>query len=79
VDIALIHPAPTTTSEQKPKTLRIILIGLSIRLAGLLLIVLGDGHEHIFFKALVVIGVILSMGGIGVLKWLAMRPRRPAT
>ena len=45
-------------------------MGLGVRLAGLALIWLGDGHDSVFRKALVVIGVVLSVGGIGVLKYL---------
>jgi hypothetical protein len=45
-------------------------IGLAIRLVGLLLIWLGDGHDGLFRKGLVVFGLILSILGIGVLKYL---------
>ena len=45
-------------------------IGLAVRLAGLVLIWVGDGSESLFRKAVVVLGVILSIGGIGVLKYL---------
>jgi hypothetical protein len=50
--------------------LKIFALGLAIRLAGLALIWLGDRHDSLFRKTLVVIGVILSIGGIGVLKFL---------
>ena len=44
--------------------------GLGVRLAGLGLIWLGNGHDSVVRKALVVIGVVLSVGGISVLKFL---------
>ena len=46
--------------------------GLSVRLAGLGLIVLGDGHNTLFRKSLVVIGVVLTVGGIAVLRYLLL-------
>ena len=45
-------------------------IGLAVRLVGLLLIWLGDGHDSVFRKAMVILGVVLSIGGIGVLRFL---------
>ncbi len=45
-------------------------IGLAVRLTGLLLIWVGDGHASAFRKSLVVLGLILSIGGIGVLRYL---------
>lgn len=45
-------------------------IGLAVRLIGVLLLWLGDGHDSVFRKALVVLGLILSIGGIGVLRYL---------
>ena len=45
-------------------------IGLAVRLVGLLLIWLGDGHDSVFRKGLVILGVVLSIGGIGVLRYL---------
>ena len=44
--------------------------GLAVRLIGVLLIWLGDGHDSAFRKGLVVLGLILSIGGIGVLRYL---------
>ena len=49
---------------------RTITIGLAVRLAGLVLIWLGDGHSDLFHKAVVVTGVVLSVGGIAVLCYL---------
>lgn len=45
-------------------------MGLAVRLLGLVLIWLGDGSPSLLRKALVVIGVILSVGGIAVLRYL---------
>lgn len=62
-------PSPVPDSE-KPRKWKLFGIGLAVRLVGLLLIWLGDGHESVFRKALVVLGLILSIGGIGVLRYL---------
>jgi len=45
-------------------------VGLSVRLLGLALIWLGDGSAELWRKTLVVVGVILSVGGIAVLRYL---------
>ena len=45
-------------------------IGLAIRLVGVALLWLGDGHDSAFRKGLVVLGLILSIGGITVLRYL---------
>ena len=45
-------------------------IGLAVRLLGLLLIWLGDGSDSVFHKGVVILGVILSIGGITVLRYL---------
>jgi hypothetical protein len=45
-------------------------VGLAVRLLGLALIWLGDGSPSVFRKAVVVLGVILSIGGIAVLRYL---------
>jgi hypothetical protein len=68
----LANPLP----PHRPRTLRDFAAGLGVRLVGALLIWLGDGHASLFSKAVVVVGVVLSVGGIAVLKWLAMQPRR---
>jgi hypothetical protein len=56
-------------------------LGLGVRLAGVGLIVLGDGHPGAFRKTLVVVGVVLTVGGIGILKYLLYSGlrRRPKT
>jgi hypothetical protein len=56
--------------------LRVFAMGMVIRLVGLLLIWLGDGHTSLISKVVVVVGVILSIGGIAILKWLSFQPRR---
>jgi hypothetical protein len=45
-------------------------VGLAVRLLGIGLIWLGDGSPTVFRQALVVFGVILSIGGITVLRYL---------
>jgi len=55
---------------EKQRTWRIFATGLAVRLAGIVLIWLGDGHQDLFRKGLVVLGVILSVGGIGILRYL---------
>jgi hypothetical protein len=45
-------------------------VGLAVRLVGVLLLWLGDGHDSWFRKGLVILGLILSIGGIGVLRYL---------
>ncbi|HTL29306.1 MAG TPA: hypothetical protein VL282_08795 [Tepidisphaeraceae bacterium] len=56
--------------------LYVFFIGIGIRLIGLLLIVVGDGHTSLLSKVVVIIGVALSIFGIGLLKWLSFQPRR---
>ncbi|MBA3312480.1 MAG: hypothetical protein M3552_09545 [Planctomycetota bacterium] len=48
--------------------------GLAVRLAGLGLIWIGDGHNSPFRKGLVIAGVVLSVGGIAVLRYLLLVP-----
>jgi hypothetical protein len=45
-------------------------VGLAVRLLGVLLLWLGDGSDSAWRKGLVVIGLVLSIGGIGVLRYL---------
>lgn len=59
---------------------RIFGIGLLVRLLGLALISLGDGSPSVFRKAVVILGVILSIGGIAVLRYLLIsgfRKKKP--
>ena len=55
---------------EKQRKWKWFVIGLTVRLFGVLLIWLGDGHDSLFRKGLVVLGLILSIGGIGVLRYL---------
>ncbi|MHB1308731.1 MAG: hypothetical protein ACYDC1_22315 [Limisphaerales bacterium] len=56
--------------RDKRRNWRMFGAGLAVRLFGLLLIWLGDGSSSVFRKAVVVLGVILSIGGIAVLRYL---------
>ena len=56
--------------SDKRRKWRMFGVGLAVRLLGLALIRLGDGSPTIFRKAVVVLGVILSVGGITVLRYL---------
>ncbi|MES2697194.1 MAG: hypothetical protein V4773_27260 [Verrucomicrobiota bacterium] len=56
--------------SEKRRKWRLFGWGVVIRLLGLALIWLGDGHDNVFRKALVVTGVVLSIGGITVLRYL---------
>jgi hypothetical protein len=62
-------PGPVPRSEKRRKW-KLFGIGLAVRLMGVLLIWLGDGHDGVFRKGLVVLGLVLSIGGIGVLRYL---------
>lgn len=55
---------------QKQKRWRLFGVGLAVRLIGVALLWLGDGHDHWFRKGLVVVGLVLSVGGIGILRYL---------
>jgi hypothetical protein len=48
----------------------VFLIGLGVRLLGVALLLLGDGHSTLLAKATVIVGVILTVGGIAILRWL---------
>ncbi len=58
------------TAVEKRRKWKWFGIGLAVRLVGLVLIWLGDGDDSFFRKAVVVFGLILSIGGIGVLRFL---------
>jgi hypothetical protein len=51
---------------------RLFALGLGVRLIGLALIWAGDGSAALWRKALVVLGVVLSIGGIAVLRYLLL-------
>jgi hypothetical protein len=50
--------------------------GLSVRLVGLALIWLGDGSPEIWRKAIVILGVGLSIGGIAMLRYMLFQGLR---
>ena len=58
------------TAMEKRRKWKWFWIGLAVRLIGVLLLWLGDGHDSVLRKGLVVLGLILSIGGIGVLRYL---------
>lgn len=51
---------------------RLFAIGVAVRLLGLLFLWLGNGYTSIFRKSLVVLGLVLSIGGIAVLRFLLL-------
>jgi hypothetical protein len=60
---------------------RVFVTGLSVRLFGALLILLGDGHDTLLAKGSVVLGVIVTVTGMGILRWLLFQSlfrRKPA-
>jgi hypothetical protein len=58
----------------KSQKLRMFATGIIVRLAGVVLIVLGDGHNSLWAKALVVLGVIVTVTGMGILRYLLFSP-----
>jgi hypothetical protein len=67
------RPALHSTINTPRSTLSIFAFGLSVRLLGVLFIWLGDGHDQWWRKAFVILGVVLTFGGIGVLKFLLVK------
>ena len=59
--------------------LSVFIAGLLVRLVGVLLIWAANGHSSFASKIVVVMGVVLSVFGIGILKWLSFQPRRKPT
>ena len=55
-----------------PHSRRLFALGLGVRLLGLALIWAGDGSAAWWRKAVVVLGVALSVGGIVVLRYLLL-------
>ncbi len=51
---------------------KVFCTGLAVRVAGLGLVWLGDGSDSLWRKTLVVVGVVLSVGGIAVLRYLLL-------
>ena len=59
-------------SRSKQREWRLFAVGLGVRLGGVGLLWVGDGGESLFRRALVVLGVILSIGGLTVLRYLLL-------
>ena len=57
-------------SREKRRKWKWFFSGLAVRLFGLLLIWIGDGSDSLPRKTLVMVGVVLSIGGIAVLRFL---------
>ena len=51
---------------------RLFFLGLGVRLVGVAMIFAGDGSALWWRKALVVAGVVLSIGGIAVLRYMLL-------
>ncbi len=49
-----------------------VALGLAIRLVGVLLLWLGDGSDDWWRKAVVIVGVVLSIGGLTLLRFLLL-------
>ena len=56
------------------KKLKAVAVGIAVRLFGGALIFLGDGHTSLWSKVLVIVGVIISITGIGILRYLLLQP-----
>jgi hypothetical protein len=63
---------PIVTASPKRRQWRLFALGLGVRLVGVALIWAGDGSPALWRKALVVVGVVLSVGGIAVLRYLLL-------
>jgi hypothetical protein len=61
-------------ADESPRTRprRLFVVGIGVRLLGLGLIWAADGSAAWWRKALVVLGVVLSIGGIAVLRYLLL-------
>ena len=64
----------TGSPSDKRKKSQVIACGIAVRLFGGGLIFVGDGHTSLWSKALVILGVILSVSGIGILRFLLLSP-----
>ncbi len=65
---------PVALSPEARKKLKTFAIGIGVRLAGLPLILLGDGHDTLWAKALVIAGVIITVAGMSILRFMLFQP-----
>ena len=63
-----------TFSPERRKKLTMVALGIAVRLAGVGMIALGDGHDDLWAKALVVVGVVIMVTGMGILRFLLFQP-----
>ena len=61
------------TPDRRSK-LKTFALGLGVRLAGVAFIALGDGHDNPWAKALVIAGVVVTVTGMGFLRFLLFQP-----
>ena len=61
-------------SARKQRNWRLFAIGLGVRLLGVGFLWAGDGHTSLGSKIIVILGVILSIGGLAVLRFMLMGP-----
>ena len=66
----------TIKAFDKGNTLKKIAGGIIICLVGGMLIFLGDGHDSLWSKAIVVLGVTTTLIGMGILRYLQFQPRK---
>ena len=55
-----------------PRKWQLVALGIAIRLVGVLLLWLGDGSEDWWRKTVVIVGVLLSIGGLTLLRFLLL-------
>jgi len=60
------------TAPTRARNWRLFALGLGVRLIGLALIWAADGSPLWWRKAFVVLGVVLSIGGITVLRYMLL-------
>lgn len=60
----------TMKAFEKGNTLNRVAGGITVCLAGGMLIFLGDGHDSLVSKLIVVCGVVFTIVGIGILRYL---------
>lgn len=62
---------PMTPRREKLKK---VAIGIIVRLIGVGLIALGDGHDSLWAKGLVIVGVAIMITGMAILRYLLFQP-----